>query len=76
MTHISAAVRLLLWELSQRMDHAEALPDLAVSLLQSYLDDGEIPEQVVINNIEHMIRQDGFPQDKKKEIMSLLKKQV
>lgn len=75
MTNISEAVRLLLSELSAKMNHEEALPDPEVSLLQSYLDDSQIPEQVVVNNIEHLINLPGFPAHKRDEIIGLLKRE-
>mgnify|MGYP001592523076 FL=1 len=50
MNDISPVVKLILSELSAKMEHSEAVPDLAISLFQSYLDDDEIPEGLVLQN--------------------------
>ena len=73
LTHLKEIVENLLAELKLKNDHAQALPDMAISLLESYVTDDQIPESLVVHHIMDLTAQDGFPPDKKEKIDKLLK---
>jgi hypothetical protein len=74
MNPIALVVEELLKNIQARYQIAQAIPDLAISLLESSIDDGDMPSEQAMRNIHHMIHWDGFPEEKKYQILGLLAK--
>lgn len=72
MIPIKNIVQELLYEIKAQHDHAQALPDMAISLLESSIEENIFPEPSVLENIGRLILQDGFPKDKYEKIEKLL----
>jgi len=72
MKHISKVIDDILNKLRIRNERALALPDMAISLLESAIEDGESPDEQAMKNIHAIVHLDGFPEDKKYRILALL----
>lgn len=72
MNHIKPTIKEFVHDLERKFNHAQALPDLAISLMGSYIADGEKLAPIVRKNIEKLLTEDGVPQEKKDTIQKLL----
>ena len=72
MTHISQLIGRLIERLRLQNEYADALPDLAVSLLESAIEEGDYLDERTMGSIHEMVHWEGFPEDKKWKILALL----